>query len=103
VTTGDADGVVLTLDAPPETVLSFRTDVVDRSVSLAEIARGPVRVDAGGIQITVVFEQMPTGAGRETAFTFREPDLRSGCHPYWVRVVQVDGAKAWASPIYVTT
>lgn len=103
VTTGDADGVILTLDAPPETVLRFRTDVVDRSVSLAEIARGPVRVDAGGVQIAVVFEQMPTGAGRETAFTFREPGLPSGCHPYWVRVVQIDGAKAWASPIYVTT
>ncbi len=102
VTTGDADGVVLTLDAPPEAVLNFKTDVVNRSVSLREIAGGPVRVDAGGIEIAVVFEQAPLGVDREAAFSFRESDLPSGRHPYWVRVTQTDGAKAWASPIYVT-
>jgi len=27
--------------------------------------------------------------------------LDDGCHPYWVRVTQVDGGKAWVSPVYV--
>ena len=102
VTTGDADGVILTLDAPPETVLHFQTGVVDHQVSLKEISNGPVRVDAGGIEIAAVFEQMPIGAGREVEFSFKENTPPSGCHPYWVRVTQIDGAKAWASPIYVT-
>lgn len=102
VTTGDADGVVLTLDAPPETRLSFNTGVLNRALTLKEIADGPVRIDAGGVDMQVVFEQLPLGAGRDVAFTFREPDLPPGCHPYWARVLQVDGAKAWASPIYVT-
>lgn len=102
VTTGDADGVILTLDAPPETTLDFKTPVLNRCVSLQEINDSPLVVDAGGIDMKVVFERLPLGVGREVAFTFREPALPKGCHPYWVRVLQTDGAKAWASPIYVT-
>ena len=102
VTTGDADGVVLRLDAPPETTLDFTTPIVNASLKLQEIAAEPVVVDAGGIDMKVIFERLPLGAGRDVAFTFRETVAPSGCHPYWVRVIQTDGAKAWASPIYVT-
>ena len=102
VTTGDADGVVLEIDAPDEAVLRFDTPVVQHEVSLGEIAKEPVVVAAGGIDIQVIFEREPVGVGREVEFTFSEDALAPGCHPYWVRVVQTDGAKAWASPIYVT-
>ena len=102
VTTGDADGVILKLDALPETTLDFKTPVLNRRVSLQEINDSPIVADAGGIDMKVVFERLPLGIGREVAFTFREAALPVGCHPYWVRVVQTDGAKAWASPIYVT-
>ena len=102
VTTGDADGVILDLEGGPDTVIDFRTDVISRKVSLEEIDAGPVREDAGGIDIAVVFERMFLGVGREVEFTFREATLPEGTHPYWVRVTQVDGAKAWASPVYVT-
>ena len=102
VTTGDADGVVLEIDAPDEAVLRFDTPVVQHEVSLGEIAKEPVVVAAGGIDIQVVFEREPLGVGREVEFTFRENALAPGCYPYWVRVVQTDGAKAWASPIYTT-
>ena len=102
VTTGDADGVILRLDAPPETTLDFKTPTLNRCVSLQEISDSPIVVDAGGIDMKVVFERLPLGIGREVAFTFREAALPTGCHPYWIRVLQTDGAKAWASPIYVT-
>ncbi len=102
VTTGDADGVILKLDAPPETTLDFKTPVVNGDVSLQEIGDSSIVVDAGGIDMKVVFERLPLGIGREAAFTFREAALPTGCHPYWVRVLQTDGAKAWTSPIYVT-
>ena len=102
VTTGDADGVVLELDAPDDALLSFDTPVVQHTVSLGEIAAGPVVVEAGGIDIQVVFEREPLGVGSAVEFCFQEEELPAGCHPYWVRVVQTDGAKAWASPIYVT-
>ena len=97
VTTGDADGVIL---QPPATVLSFNTPVIQHAVSLAEIAGGPIAVEAGGIDIKVVFEHQPLGIGRDVEFSFRESELPAGCHPCWVRVVQTDGAKAWSSPIY---
>ena len=103
VTTGDADGVILKLDAPPETTLDLKTPVLNRAISLQEINDSPVVVDAGGIDMKVVFERLPLGIGEEAAFTFREAALPTGRHPYWVRVLQTDGAKAWASPIYVTT
>ena len=102
VTTGDADGVILKLDAPPETTLNFKTPVLNRTVSFQEINDSPIVVDVGGIDMQVVFERLPLGIGREVAFTFREAALPTGCHPYWIRVLQTDGAKAWASPIYVT-
>ena len=102
VTTGDADGVILKLDTPPETALDFKTPVLNRTIPLQEINDSPVVVDAGGIDMKVAFERLPIGVGREVAFTFREEALPTGCHPYWVRVLQTDGAKAWASPIYVT-
>ena len=49
----------------------------------------------------VVFEYNPTGIGRDIAFTHTENQLHPGCHPYWVRVTQIDGGKAWVSPVYV--
>ncbi len=101
VTTGDADGVVLQVEAPPETMLRFETGVVHTAHALREIAAGPIEVDAGGIDMKVVFEQAPQGIGREVEFTFNGDHPPPGCHPYWVRVVQTDGAKAWASPVYV--
>ena len=90
------------LDASPETTLDFKTPVLNQTVSIQEISDSPIVVDAGGIDMKVVFEQLPLGVDREVAFTFWEETLPTGCHPYWVRVLQTDGAKAWASPIYVT-
>ena len=102
VTTGDEDGVVLTLEASDEAVLRFESPVLDHDVSLLEMKSGPVVVEGDGIDVKVVFEFLPRGVGREVSFTYREAQLVRGVHPYWVRVVQVDGAKAWSSPIYVT-
>ena len=74
VTTGDADGVILTLDAPPDATLNFETPVLSHSPSLAEIAKGPVVIDAGGIDMQVVFEHNPTGIGRgHCLYPYRKP------------------------------
>ena len=102
VTTGDTDGVILTLDAPVDARLEFDTPVLKRSIVLSDMANGPVEIDAGGVDMKVVFEHMPEGIGRDVAFSFRDTQLASGCHPYWVRVTQIDGGKAWASPVWVS-
>ena len=41
------------------------------------------------------------GEGERMEFTFMEADLSAGGHYYYVRVEQVDGHVAWASPIWV--
>ena len=102
VTTGAADGVILQLDAPQSALLRFDTAVVKKTLVLNEIETEPVRQDAKGIDVSVTFERLPLCSDREVSFTFRESELGPGCHPYWVRVLQSDGAKAWASPVYVT-
>ena len=102
VTTGDADGVVLTLEAGAGTVLRFKSAILRHSLALGELEAGPVELDAGGIDMKVVFEYLPLDLGREAEFSFAEAELSPGCHPYWVRVLQVDGAKAWSSPVYAT-
>jgi hypothetical protein len=102
VTTGDEDGIILTVDAPDEAVLRFETPIINHEVTLAELRSGPVAARAAGIDVKVDFEFSPKGAGREVSFTYRESQLAEGVHAYWARVVQIDGAKAWSSPIYVS-
>ena len=102
VTTGDADGVVLTLEAGAGAVLRFESPVLRHSLALEELEAGPVELNAGGIEMKVVFEYLPMDLGLDVELSFAEPGLPPGCHPYWVRVLQVDGAKAWSSPIYAT-
>ena len=91
VTTGDAGGVILQLDVPPATVLSFNTPVVQHVVSLAEIADGPVVVEAEGIDIKVVFEHQPLGIGRDAEFSFREPELPASRLPSLLGTGGADG------------
>lgn len=102
VTTGDADGVAFTVDGSDDATIDFQTPIVSRSIKLGTMKMGPVTVDAGGVDMKVVFEMEPTGVGREATVRFRDSDAPSGTHPYWIRVVQTDGSKAWVSPFYVT-
>ena len=63
---------------------------------------GPVTIEAGGVDMKIVFEMAPTGVGREAHVTFKDANAPKGTTPYWIRVTQTDGAKAWVSPFYVT-
>lgn len=99
VTTGDADGVILTLDG--DATLHFDTPVLSRTVSVKDLNREPLVIDAGGVDMQVVFEKMPSGIGHDVAFRYREEKVVPGCQPYWIRVTQIDGGKAWVSPVYV--
>ena len=105
VTTGDPDGVSFRIEATDEQArIDFRTPVIDREISLETIRRAPVILEAGGVDMKVVFEMepSPSGVGHEALMTFQDTAAGTGLHPYWIRVVQTDGAKAWVSPFYVT-
>jgi hypothetical protein len=104
-TTGDDDGVDVTLDAPPEAILRFRTPVIDLDVPLADLADGGTRVvPAGGVDLRAFMRRLPArDHARELAFDVTDPaPPPDACSAYWIRVTQEDGAQAWTSPVYLT-
>ncbi len=103
-TTGDDDGVDLTIEAPPDAILRFRSPVIDLDVRLADLASGrTLTFPAGGIDLRVFMRRLPAGDfARELRFHHVDPSPRPGaCHAYWIRATQEDGAQAWTSPVYL--
>jgi hypothetical protein len=104
-TTGDDDGVDVTLEAPAGAVLRLRTPVIDLDVPLADLADGATRVvPAGGVDLRAFMRRLPIrDFTRELSFDVTDPTPPPGtCSAYWLRVTQEDGAQAWTSPVYVT-
>ncbi len=107
ITTGDEDGVVLELDAPPTARLAFRTALVSFQLPLAKLTDGPFRADAGGVEQRVTVERLPQEPGRRSlSFEIIDhppplPAFDATAHAYHVRLKQYDGAMAWSSPIFV--
>jgi Protein of unknown function (DUF3604) len=104
-TTGDDDGVDVTLEAPPDAVLRFRTPVIDLDVPLADLADGTTRVfPAGGVDLRAFMRRLPArDLAQELTIDVTDPAPPPGaCSAYWIRVTQEDGAQAWTSPVYLT-
>jgi hypothetical protein len=104
-TTGDDDGVDVTLDAPADAVLRLRTPVIDLDVPVAELANGATRVfPAGGVDLRAFLRRLPArDLARELVIDVTDPAPPAGqCSAYWIRVTQEDGAQAWTSPVYLT-
>jgi hypothetical protein len=102
-TTGDDDGLDLTLDAPAGAVLRFRSPVVDLDVPVADLSSGATRVHPlGGVDLRVFARRLPArGQTRELRFDHTDAPPAGGSHAYWIRVTQEDGAQAWTSPVYL--
>jgi hypothetical protein len=103
-TTGDDDGVDLTLDAPAGAMLRFRTPVIDLDVRLGDLADGRTHTfPAGGVDLRVFMRRLPE-RGLTPALAIDSVDERpprGRCHAYWIRATQEDGAQAWTSPVYL--
>ena len=103
-TTGDDDGIDLTLEAPADAVLRFRTPVIDLDVRLGDLAGGATRTfPAGGIDLRAFMRRLPArGFTRELAIDHTDPAPPAGaCAAFWIRATQEDGAQAWTSPVYL--
>jgi hypothetical protein len=104
-TTGDDDGVDVTVEAPADAVLRLRTPVIDLDVPLADLASGATLVfPAGGVDLRAFMRRLPArDFTRELSFEVVDPAPPAGaCSAYWIRVTQEDGAQAWTSPVYLT-
>ncbi len=101
-TAGDADGIILKLDASKSAKLHFQTDIAAFIANLDDILAQPFTFDAGGLELKVICEMLPLGSNQQhLSFEYTDDFLPTGCTPYYVRLTQRDGAKAWSSPIYV--
>ena len=103
-TTGDDDGVDVTVEAPAGAVLRFRTPVIDLDVPLSDLASGAtLTFPAGGVDLRAFMRRLPVrDHARELAIEHTDATPPGGaCAAYWIRVTQEDGAQAWTSPVYL--
>ncbi len=101
-TAGDPDGLFLDLDAPEDAVLSFETEPASFTFTPADLADGPLTVEAGGLGQRVTAALVARGPRPSVVrFAYRDASATEGINAYWLRVIQRDGAMAWSSPIYV--
>ncbi|MEC7227664.1 MAG: hypothetical protein VXW00_12400, partial [Candidatus Latescibacterota bacterium] len=102
VTSGDEDGLILEFDREPEGKLHFDSEQTSFSLPLDKIGDGVHRVEVGGEELRVEIEFLPLGvAAKRAEFAWSDSDPLPGCQPYYVRLTQVDGARAWSSPFYI--
>jgi hypothetical protein len=105
-TTGDADGIDLTLSKADKGTIRFESKVGRCTVELEELtARSPRKFfDFGGLDIGVTVERYPeklTEVVGVLQATVTPPPAATT--PYFVKVTQSDGHLAWSSPIYLQT
>ena len=102
-TAGDRDGLLLRFDAPDDAVFQFSTPSASFSFTPADLAAAPRVVEAGPVERRVVVTRVPVEPGPTSLhFTYCDDEIVPGVNPYYVRVTQVDGERAWSSPIYVS-
>jgi hypothetical protein len=98
-TAGNENGLLLNLEAGPDAHIELYTPLAIVTVPLTGL---PYRQDLGGEGLSLRIEPWPKGTGtKDLELTWAENALHSGTVPYYVIVLQVDGARAWSSPIYL--
>src|SRR5499426_2196308 len=86
-TTGDDDGVDLTIEAPGDAAFRFRTPVIDLDVPIADLDGGVTRhFPAGGIDLRVFMRRLPArDLSRDLRVEHVDPAPPCGvCHAYWI-------------------
>ena len=106
ITAGNRAGLVLEIEGDERTrcVFSSMPCEVEFEFALGRVGEETLTVDAGGVGRRVEVGPAPAEDGRRAVegLDFRDEEGAVGTSPYWVRLVQVDQAMAWSSPVYVT-
>jgi hypothetical protein len=101
-TSGDFDGVMLDIDGREDTKLDFSCGFMRFSVSLAEISEQQIVYTGGRCNEKVIVSEVAADlAETDAVFSYTDTTAAPGCHPYWVRVSQLNGGQAWSSPMYI--
>jgi hypothetical protein len=103
-TTGDTDSIDLTLDQAREGTVTFDSKVGRCEVKLTDLTDAEPRrtFPLGGLDISLTIERYPENPTETNVLMQRQIVPPVEClTPYFVKVTQVDGQMAWASPIYL--
>ncbi|UCG04155.1 MAG: DUF3604 domain-containing protein [Candidatus Heimdallarchaeota archaeon] len=100
-TSGDLDGIIMTLEAPDDARISFDTEIVQTSFQLSQLKESLI-LEAGGIEQKLEISRV---SGKKppisVKFEYTDHNIKSGRSAYYVKVLQIDGEKAWSSPIFI--
>jgi len=101
-TGGDADGVLLRLDAPEDAKMTFHSEPVSFSFRPSEVTYEPKVVEVGPVNRRIKVQAISGGPlPSSLEFKVKDEGIHGGVNPYWVKVTQSDGSLAWSSPVYV--
>lgn len=100
-TYGDPNGVILNLDTSEDTEIIFYSKQKTFSFKPSRISYEPKIIDAGSIDQKVKISLVPLRKGPDNlSLEYTDDEIKGGMNPYWVKVLQYDGAMAWSSPIF---
>lgn len=107
-TSGDYDGLILTLDFNEDTEITFKSEQKEFTFRPAELNENIVTIPAGGENLKVELSLANEPCKDESEFldacnveyVFDHLPAQPGGNAYWVRILQEDGHMAWSSPIY---
>ncbi len=103
ISSGNSLNICLNLKEPGRGTLHFESGPCSFSLPVAELTPTPRRMYEAPIdQFCEVFAAELEGLPREMELDFKAPPPGTPQVPYFVRVRQLDEAKAWTSPFYVT-
>lgn len=103
VTAGNTVGFEFDARLPASGKLRFRSGSLSFETALTPdgTRRFDLPSSAGSGYVTL--GRAPSRLGpTDVGISLQDPSAPTGTHAYWVQVVQVDGARAWSSPIYVS-
>lgn len=103
LTTGNFGGFDVTLEEVENAVLKFESPLVSFETPLSKIGLEDRVYDASGeLPRFVKAFRLPVGeTPRSFSFTRKLKLGDTGDNPIYIRVTQMDGTRAWTSPIYV--
>lgn len=102
VTTGNVCGIDLWLSEAAAGSIAVNTPHANPTVSIADIGMEETVFEAGGLDRKIKFYRLPEEPHEYRLKHSLDVPLRANDdNPLYVRITQIDGHKAWSSPVYL--
>lgn len=100
-TSGDTDGIVITMIKTSETVITFKSDQIQFDFKTSDLSDGEIIHNAGGVNLEVRVGHPPAEYNNSVHLRFIDANIEKGLNAYWIKVVQTNGHMLWTSPMYI--